>query len=69
MAQLKDTIILGDASVTGTNYATKVQTNVLNAPTTSGGTTYGVGTSGQVLMTNGTTVYWGTLPVYDGSVV
>ena len=32
----------------------------INAPTASGGTTYGPGTSGQVLKSNGTTVYWAT---------
>lgn len=36
-----------------------VQTNKVLAPTASGGSTYGVGTSGQVLKTNGTNVYWG----------
>lgn len=32
--------------------------NTINAPTASGGTTYGPGTNGQVLKSNGTTVYW-----------
>ena len=35
------------------------QTSKLYIPTSSGGSTYGAGTSGQVLKTNGTTVYWG----------
>lgn len=35
----------------------KVRT--INAPTTSGGSSYGAGTDGQVLKTNGSTVYWG----------
>lgn len=30
----------------------------ITAPTSSGGTTYGLGTSGQVLKSNGTSVYW-----------
>lgn len=30
----------------------------INAPTTSGGTTYGAGSNGQILKSNGTTVYW-----------
>lgn len=34
----------------------------IKAPTTSGGSTYGVGGSGQVLMSNGSNVYWGDLP-------
>ena len=37
-----------------------IETPIIYAPTTSGGTTYGVGTNGQVLKSNGTTVYWGT---------
>ena len=36
-----------------------VQLNTLKVPTAAGGSTYGAGTSGQVLKTNGTTVYWG----------
>jgi len=32
--------------------------STINAPTSSGGTTYGPGTSGQVLKSNGTTMYW-----------
>lgn len=35
-------------------------TNKLYIPTTSSGTSYGVGSSGQVLKSNGSTVYWGT---------
>lgn len=61
MAQLKDTIIQGDASITGTTYTSKLQTNTIWVPTSSGGTTYGAGTSGQVLRTNGTNVYWFSL--------
>ena len=33
----------------------------INAPTTSNGTTYGVGTDGQVLRSNGTSNYWASL--------
>ena len=35
--------------------------NKVSAPTTSGGTTYGNGSSGQVLKSNATTVYWASL--------
>ena len=35
-----------------------IQTNKVLAPTTSGGSTYGAGTSGQVLTSNGTGTYW-----------
>lgn len=31
---------------------------IIQAPITSGGTTYGVGTSGQILKSNGSTIYW-----------
>lgn len=46
-------------------FATDVNTNgytlkfnKVSAPTASGGTSYGTGSSGQVLKSNGTTVYW-----------
>ena len=32
--------------------------DVLNIPTSSGGTTFGPGSNGQILKSNGTTVYW-----------
>lgn len=35
-----------------------IKLDTIQAPTSSGGTTYGKGTSGQVLKSNGTTVYW-----------
>lgn len=35
--------------------------NQIHVPTTSGGSSYGIGSNGQVLMSNGTTVYWGTV--------
>ena len=59
MAQLKQLVVNGATRLIGTLYATLIQTNKVNAPTTAGGTTYGAGTSGQVLKTNGATVYWG----------
>lgn len=37
-----------------------IETAIIYAPTTSGGTTYSVGSNGQVLKSNGNTVYWGT---------
>ena len=37
-----------------------LQTNILKIPTSSGGSTFGMGSSGQVLKTNGSTVYWGS---------
>jgi hypothetical protein len=44
-----------------------IKTNGFYAPTTSGGSTYGAGTSGQVLTSNGTTTYWADAPA--GAVV
>ena len=60
MAQLKDTIVTGNMRITENLAASSAQTGVLKLPTASGGTTYGVGTNGQVIKSNGTTVYWGT---------
>lgn len=58
MAQLKDTVVSGNLRITDTTLTDTLQTTVIKAPTTAGGTTYGPGTSGQVLKTNGTSVYW-----------
>ena len=63
MAQLKSTTIMGDASITGTLYPAKIQGNILLVPTASNGTTYGAGSSGQVLTTNGTSIYWSTISI------
>jgi hypothetical protein len=60
MAQLKDSIISGNLRVTDTTLTNTLQVITVKAPTTSGGTTYGPGTSGQVLKSNGTTIYWGS---------
>lgn len=43
-----------------------VYTNKMYIPTTSGGSTYGVGTNGQVLMSNGSTAFWGTVSSGSG---
>ena len=45
---------------TDTIYSTTNQFQILNALTASGGTTYGPGSSGQVLTSNGTSAYWST---------
>lgn len=58
MAQLKDTIVSGNLRVTDTTLTDTLQVTKIKAPTTSGGTTYGVGTNGQVLKSNGTSTYW-----------
>jgi hypothetical protein len=59
MAQLKDSIIQGNLRVSDSTLTDALQTTTIKAPTTSGGTTYGAGTNGQVLKSNGTTTYWG----------
>lgn len=58
MAQLKDSIVQGNLRVTDKTLTDTLQATKIEVPTTSGGTTYGVGTSGQVIKSNGTTVYW-----------
>lgn len=58
MAQLKNTVVSGSIRATDTLYGTTGQFTTLNIPTTSNGQNYGPGTSGQVLKTNGTSVYW-----------
>ena len=60
MAQLKDSVVSGNLRVTDSTLTDTLQTKIIKAPTSSGGTTYGPGTSGQVLKSNGTTVYWGS---------
>lgn len=59
MAQLKDTLIQGSARITDTLYTTTAQLFKLSIPTTSGGSTYGFGSNGQVVRSNGTSTYWG----------
>lgn len=39
--------------------AGSIKVDTLQIPTTSNGTTYGKGTNGQILRTNGNTIYWG----------
>ena len=48
--------VTGTADVSGGTLKLKT----INAPTSSGGTTYGPGSNGQVLKSNGSTVYWAT---------
>lgn len=60
MAQLKDLIVTGASQLIGDAYTSQIQISKLNALTDASATTYGPGTSGQVLMSNGTNTYWGT---------
>ena len=48
--------VAGTADVSGGT----LKLRTINAPTSSGGTTYGPGSNGQVLKSNGSTVYWAT---------
>lgn len=58
MAQLKDTTISGSLRVTDNIYSITNQFKILNAPTTADGDTYGPGSNGQILVSNGSSVYW-----------
>lgn len=58
MAQLKDLLVSGPSRFVGEIFGDEVQLTTINAPTSAGGTTYGPGTSGQVLKSNGSSVYW-----------
>lgn len=58
MAQLRDLIVNGATRLIGDVFTNKIQITAVNAPTASNGTTYGPGTSGQILKSNGTSVYW-----------
>ena len=60
MAQLKDTIIQGSARVTDTLYTITLQAKIYQALTASDGTTYGPGSSGQIIRSNGSLSYWYT---------
>ena len=65
MAQLKDLLVSGPSRLIGKLFANEVQLTTLNIPTATNGTTYGPGTSGQTLISNGSSVYWKTLTVAD----
>lgn len=58
MAQLRDTVVAGSLRATDSIYTTTAQFQSLNIPTSNNGTTYGPGEDGQILKSNGTSVYW-----------
>lgn len=58
MAQLKSTVVQGSLRATDSIYTNELWTKIIQAPTDSNGTAYGVGTNGQVLKSNGSHVYW-----------
>lgn len=55
---------IASLTVSGTTdvSAGTLKLKTVNAPTSSGGSTYGPGTSGYILTSNGTTTYWGAAP-------
>lgn len=61
MAQLKDTLIQGSARVTDTLYGSTVELTSLIVPSATNSSTYSTGSAGQVLKSNGSTVYWDTM--------
>lgn len=65
MAQLKDLIVNGASQLIGDVYTSQIQISKLNAPTSANGATYGAGSSGQALLSDGTTVYWGDISTTD----
>ncbi len=58
MAQLKDLIVNGASRLIGDVYTNKIQINSISAYTSSAKTAYGLGSSGQVLKTDGINIYW-----------
>lgn len=65
MAQLKDSIVSGNLRITGMTLTDTMQATIIRAPSTSGGTSYSAGTSGQILRSNGTSTYWGSISNSD----
>lgn len=58
MAQLKDTLITGGLRVTDTTSTDVLQARAIKAHISSDSDTYGLGTAGQVLTSDGTNTYW-----------
>lgn len=70
MAQLKDTIVTGNLRVTDTVLTDELQVDVIKTYSSSGANTMTAGTDGQILKTNGTSSYWGSVTldnVTDGT--
>lgn len=68
MGQLKDLLVTGPSRLIGDAYVNKIQITAISAPASAGGTTYGLGTDGQALMSSSTGVYWGTISTSDVNV-
>jgi len=58
MAKLKDTVVSGNLRVTEKAMSEDVQAKIIKAPTSSGGSTFGQGSNGQVIKSNGSSIYW-----------
>lgn len=67
MAQLKDLIVTGPSSLIGDVTTNEIEVTTIDAPTEAGGTSYGPGTAGEVLTSNGTSVYWGSGAIHSSS--
>ena len=65
MAQLKDTTVSGSLTATGTVSADVIKTNVIRTHSASNSTTISAGTDGQILKSNGTDSYWGSVTLDD----
>ena len=63
MAQLKSLIVNGSSVLVGDVFTNVIQVDTIQAHTSSASTSYGPGSSGQALFTNGTIVYWNTVTV------
>ena len=60
MAQLKDSVVAGSLRVTDTIYGATAQFSAIKIPAASGSNSLGPGSSGSIIMSNATDVYWGT---------
>lgn len=65
MAQLKDTVVSGNLRVTDTILTDVIQTDTIKAKAASSSDAYSAGTNGQLLKSNGTDTYWGSISLDD----
>lgn len=63
MAQLKDTVVSGSLRATDSLLTLTLQTKIIKVPATAGGSDYSTGTNKYVLLSNGSSAYWGTATV------
>lgn len=60
MAQLKDLIVNGSSRLIGDAFSNDLQITTLRAHSIANGSTYTAGSNGDILMSDGTSAYWGT---------